>query len=143
MGWLDDSVIPGNKLFTIPDATLYHFGVLTSRVHMSWMRAVCGRLKSDYRYSKNIVYNCFVWPSPTQTQRSKIESTAQKILDARALYPDSSFADLYDDDFMPPELRNAHRLNDEAVCEAYGFEKNITENEIVSRLFRLYSQLTE
>ncbi|MBR0205074.1 MAG: hypothetical protein IJQ56_11995, partial [Synergistaceae bacterium] len=143
MGWLDNSVIPGNKLFIIPDATLYDFGILISRVHMAWMRLVTGRFGMGYNYSNTIVYNCFAWPSPTQRQRSKIVSTAQKILDARALYPDSSLADLYDDVFMPPELRKAHRLNDEAVCEAYGWPDNISEDEITARLFRLYHQLTE
>ena len=107
----------------IPDATLYHFGVLTSNVHMAWMRVVCGRLKSDYRYSKDIVYNNFPWPEPSTQQRQKIEQTAQAILDARALYPDSSLADLYDELTMPPELRKAHHQNDMAVMQAYGFTK--------------------
>ena len=141
MGWLDDSVIPGNKLMIIPDATLYHFGVLTSRVHMAWVRVVTGRLKSDYSYSKTVDYNCFVWPSPNEKQRVKIESTAQKILDARALYPESSFADLYDEASMPVELRKAHRENDEAVCEAYGWPDYLPEDDIVARLFRLYHEL--
>ena len=143
MGWLDDSVIAGSGgIKIIPDATLYHFGVLTSRVHMAWMRRVSGRLKSDYRYSINMVYNTFAWPSPTQKQKARIESTAQKILDARALYPESSFAALYDDSTMPPELRKAHRDNDAAVCEAYGWDKNISEKDIVTRLFEMYHELT-
>ena len=143
--WLDASVIPSDGLRIIPDATLYHFGVLTSRVHMAWTRAVAGRLKSDYRYSNTIVYNNFPWPSQktsgqiVQKLMSRIESTAQKILDARALYPDSSFASLYNDDLMPPELRKAHRENDAAVCEAYGWAKNITEEEIVVELMKMYS----
>ena len=142
MGWLDDSVIPGNKLMIIPDATLYHFGVLTSRVHMAWVRVVTGRLKSDYSYSKTIDYNCFVWPSPTQSQRAKIESTAQKILDARNLYPESSFADLYDEGAMPLELRKAHRENDVAVCEAYGWPGDISESDIIKKLFVMYEELS-
>ncbi|MBR0251168.1 MAG: class I SAM-dependent DNA methyltransferase [Synergistaceae bacterium] len=143
IGWLDDSVIPGNQLHIIPNATLYHFGILTSRVHMAWMRRVSGRLKSDYSYSKTITYHTFAWPCPTQTQRSRIESTAQKILDARAPHPESSFASLYDDSTMPPELRKAHRDNDAAVCEAYGWDKNISEEDIIARLFELYHGLTK
>ena len=142
MGWLDDSVIPGDKLFIIPDATLYDFGLLTSRVHMAWMRRVGGRLKSDYSYSKNVVYNTFAWPNPTEEQRRRIESTAQKILDARANHPESSFADLYDNTAMPLDLRKAHRANDAAVCESYGWPKNISEEEIAACLFRLYHDLT-
>ena len=141
IGWLDDSVIPGDGLRIIPDATLYHFGILTSRVHMAWMRRVCGRLEMRYSYSKTIVYNTFAWPSPTEKQRSRIESAAQKILDARALYPESSFAALYDDASMPVELRKAHRENDDAVCEAYGWKRNISEEDIVTRLFEMYYAL--
>lgn len=141
MGWLDDSVIPGKGLRIIPDATLYHFGILTSRVHMAWMRRVGGRMKSDYRYSKNIVYNTFAWPEPTEAQRRKIEATAQNILDARANHPECSFADLYDDTAMPIDLREAHRANDAAVCEVYGFPKDIGEEEIVQKLFELYHEL--
>ena len=118
MTWLDDSVIPGNGLRIIPDATLYDFGVLTSRVHMAWMRRVSGRLKSDYSYSNTVVYNTLVWPSPTPKQRAKIEATAQEILDARKLYTDSPFAAMYDEALMPPELRRAHERNDRAVCRA-------------------------
>ncbi|MBQ7578056.1 MAG: hypothetical protein IJT21_07325 [Synergistaceae bacterium] len=141
MGWLDNSVIPGNKLLIIPGATLYDFGILTSRVHMAWMRRVCGRLKSDYSYSNTIVYNNFIWPSPNESQRAKIESTAQKILDARKLYPDSSFAALYNDLLMPAELRKAHRENDNAVCGAYGWPADITESGIISELFAMYKAL--
>ena len=94
-----------------------------------------------YSYSKTIVYNCFVWPSPDERQRAKIGATAQKILDARALYPESSFADLYDEASMPVELRKAHRENDEAVCEAYGWPDYLPEDDIVARLFRLYHEL--
>ena len=133
-----------NLVKIVPNATLYHFGVLTSNVHMSWMRAVCGRLKSDYRYSKDIVYNNFPWPTPTDEQRAKIEQTAQAILDARALYPDSSLADLYDETTMPPELRKAHQDNDRAVMRAYGFSvRDTTEASCVAELMRMYEKLTE
>ena len=142
MGYLDNSVIAGNKLFIIPDATLYHFGVLLSNVHMAWMRTVAARLKSDYTYSKDIVYNNFPWPEPTDEQKAKIEQTAQAILDARALYPDSSLADLYDELTMPPELRTAHQKNDRAVMEAYGFWGKLnTESECVAELMRMYQKL--
>ncbi len=128
----------------IPNATVYHFGVLTSNVHMAWMRAVCGRIKSDYRYSNDIVYNNFPWPSPTDTQKARIEQTAQVILDARALYPNSSLADLYDELTMPPELRRAHQENDRAVMQAYGFSiKDMTESKCVAELMKMYRQLTE
>ena len=142
MGFMSPDIIASNAISIIPNATLYHFGVLTSRVHMAWMRRVAGRLEMSYRYSGTLVYNTFAWPSPTQSQRAKIESTAQMILDARALYPESSLKALYNSK-MFPEIKKAHRLNDEAVCEAYGFDKNITESDIVSRLFRLYHQLTK
>lgn len=142
-GFLDDTVIPGDKLFTIPDATIYDFGILTSNVHMSWMRMVCGRMKSDYSYSTTIVYNTFPWPCPTEAQKAKIEQTAQGILDARALYPDSSLADLYDPLTMPPELRKAHQLNDKAVMQAYGFDiKNTSEADCVAHLMKMYQELT-
>ena len=142
MAYLDSDVIPTNQIQTIPDATLYHFGVLTSRVHMAWVRTVAGRLKSDYRYSKDIVYNNFVWPSVNERQKSKIESTAKKILEAREKFPESSLADLYDPLTMPEELLKAHKANDAAVCEAYGFNKNISEEEIVSELMRLYEKFS-
>ncbi|MCR4953124.1 MAG: methylase [Treponema sp.] len=125
------------------DAELYEFGVLTSNVHMAWMRAVAGRLKSDYRYSKDIVYNNFPWCNPTEEQKAKIEETAQAILDARAKYPDSSLADLYDETLMPPELRKAHQANDRAVMAAYGFSTKMTESECVAELFKMYEKLTK
>ena len=144
MGYLDRSVIAGDKLFMIPDASLYHFGVLTSNVHMAWMRAVCGRLEMRYSYSNTIVYNNFPWPDPTPEQKAKIEQTAQAILDARALYPDSSLADLYDELTMPPELRTSHQQNDRAVMQAYGFPiKGFTESDCVAELMKLYQKLTE
>ncbi|MCQ2275260.1 MAG: N-6 DNA methylase, partial [Bacteroidales bacterium] len=143
MEYLPKDIIPGDKLFMLQDATLFHFGILTSNVHMAWMRAICGRLKSDYSYSNTIVYNNFPWPTPTDAQRAKIEQTAQAILNARALYPDSSLADLYDEVTMPPELRKAHQQNDRAVMEAYGFGKDLTENDIVAELLRMYLIFTE
>ena len=141
MGFMDSSVLCSNKLRIMPDTTFYHFGVLTSRVHMAWMRQVCGRLGIGYDYSIKIVYNNFVWPSVNEKQKSKIESTAQKILEAREKFPDSSLADLYDPLTMPEELLKAHRANDLAVCEAYNFDKNISEEEIVSELMRLYEKI--
>ena len=143
LGYLDDSVIAGNKLFIIPDAEIYHFGVLTSNVHMAWMRTVAARLKSDYTYSKDIVYNNFPWPNPTVEQREKIEQTAQAILNARELCSDSSLADLYDEIAMPSELRKAHQQNDRAVMQAYGFSiKDTTEESCVAELMKLYQRLT-
>jgi len=143
MGFMTPDILCSDLVFLIPDATLYHFGVLQSNVHMAWVRAVCGRLKSDYRYSKDIVYNNFPWPTPTPAQQAKIESTAQAILDARALYPDSSLADLYDDVTMPSELRTAHQRNDRAVMEAYGMPiKGTTESSCVAELIRRYQEAT-
>ena len=143
IGYMDDSVLCSNKLRLMPHATLYHFGILTSNVHMAWMRVVCGRLKSDYDYSINIVYNNFPWPTPTDEQRAKIEQTAQAILDARALYPDASLADLYDEITMPPELRKAHQENDKAVMRAYGFSvKDMTESACVAELMKMYKELS-
>ena len=144
MGFLTPDVLCSNLVKIIPNATLYHFGVLTSNVHNAWMRAVAGRLKSDYRYSNTVVYNNFPWPTPTDAQKAKIEETAQAILDARALYPDASLADLYDETTMPPELRKAHQQNDKAVMRAYGFDiKTTTETTCVAELMRMYQQLTE
>ena len=144
MGFMSPDAFASDLVFIIPDATLYHFGILESNVHMAWMRAVCGRLKSDYRYSKDVVYNNFPWPTPTDEQKAKIEQTAQAILDARALYPNSSLADLYDELTMPVELRRAHQDNDRAVMAAYGFPvKTMTESQCVAELFKLYLQLTK
>ena len=143
IGYMNDSVLCSNLLKLIPNATLYHFGVLTSNVHMAWMRAVAGRLKSDYRYSKDIVYNNFPWCTPTEKQKAAIEKTAQAILDARKLYKDASLADLYDEVTMPPELRRAHQANDRAVMAAFGFSVNMTEAECVAELMRRYRELTE
>lgn len=184
VGFLNSSNISSDAVQIVPYATLFHFGVLTSSVHMAWMRAVCGRLKSDYRYSKELVYNTFPWPfeqesgvrrkeaggrkqesggrkqkndvfayklqklSPdscilSSAKIQRIESTAQKILDTREKYPDCSLADLYDETFMPPDLRNAHKENDLAVLQAYGFPQDTTESEIVARLFEMYEKLTK
>ena len=141
IGYMDKETIASDLVFIIPSASLYHFGVLTSWVHMAWMRAVCGRLKSDYRYSKDVVYNNFPWPKADEAAVAAISETAQAILDARAAYPDSSLADLYDDTLMPPALRRAHRNNDRAVLRAYGFPTNdsFTESDCVARLFQLYA----
>lgn len=143
IGFLTNSHISSDAVQIIPDATLYHFGILTSSVHMAWMRAVCGRLEMRYRYSKDIVYNNFPWPEPTDAQKQKIEQTAQAILDARALYPDSSLADLYDEVTMPPELRKAHRHNDQAVLAAYGLKTDMPEEDIVAYLMERYEELTK
>lgn len=141
IGFLTPDVIVSNKLYMLPDANMYLYGVMISNVHMAWMRIVAGRLKSDYSYSP-AVYNNFPWPTPTDVQKAKIEKTAQAILDARNLYPDCSLADLYDETTMPVELRRAHQENDKAVMEAYGFNPRMTESECVAALFALYQKLT-
>ena len=141
MGYLNPDCLTSDSAHIIPNAILYHFGVLTSSVHMAWMRAVCGRLEMRYRYSKDIVYNNFPWCNPTDAQKTKIEATAQVILEARALYPDCSLADLYDETVMPPELRKAHQENDRAVMSAYGFNAKLGESEIVAELFKMYEKL--
>lgn len=139
IGFFNKDIISSNANLVISNATLYNFGVLTSNVHMAWVRTVAGRLKSDYRYSAKIVYNNFPWCNPTEKQKEKIERTAQGILDARALYPNSSLADLYDELTMPKELRKAHQENDKAVMEAYGFDwKNMTEFNCVAELMKIY-----
>ena len=143
IGFLTPDILTSDAVQIIPDASLFHFGVLESNVHMAWMRAVCGRLEMRYRYSKDVVYNNFPWPNPTEEQKQKIEQTAQAILDARALYPDSSLADLYDELTMPVELRKAHQDNDRAVMQAYGFNvKSMTESQCVAELFKMYQELT-
>ena len=147
IGYMDKDIICSDSNIVIPETTLYHFGVLESNVHMAWMRSVCGRLKSDYRYSNTIVYNNFPWPNPTEEQKAKIEQAAQAILDTRSKYPDSSLADLYDELTMPPELRKVHKENDKAVMQAYGFDlkwlNDETEAPIVAELFKLYQKLTD
>lgn len=143
IGFVTADIISSDAVQIVPDATLYHFGVLTSNVHMSWMRAVCGRLKSDYRYSKEIVYNTFPWPDTTDDQKAKIEQTAQTILDARAQYPDCSLADMYGEKmYLFPELLKAHQNNDRAVMQAYSFSvKDMTESQCVAELMKMYRDL--
>ena len=141
IGYVSHTIIASDAVQIIPNATLFEFGILTSLAHNAWMRVVCGRLKSDYRYSNDIVYNNFPWPKPTEKQKAKIEQTAQAILDVRAKYPESSLADLYDERAMPADLRKAHQANDKAVMAAYGFDLKMTENEVVAELFRMYKEL--
>ncbi len=143
IGYVSPDIICGDSNMMIPNATIYHFGILISNVHMAWMRAVAGRLEMRYRYSKDIVYNNFPWCTPTPEQKAKIEQTAQGILDAREKYPDCSLADLYDETTMPPELRKAHQLNDKAVMQAYGFSIKMTESECVAELMKMYQRLSE
>ncbi len=144
MGFMSNDILTSDSAIIMPFANLYYFGIITSNVHNSWMRAVAGRLKSDYRYSKDIVYNNFLWPNPTSEQKARIEKTAQAILDARDLYPDSSLADLYDELTMPMELRKAHQENDKAVMEAYGFDwRNMTESECVAELMKMYQEIVD
>ena len=143
IGFMSKDVIASNSTLVATNASLYMFGILTSDVHMAWMRTVCGRLKSDYRYSPSI-YNNFPWPKLTDEHKDKIERTAQAILDARAKFPEESLADLYDNRTMPPELRKAHQANDRAVWEAYGKAWDIkSESECVAYLMKLYQALTE
>ncbi len=142
--YVNPEIIVNGSALIVPNASLYEFGVLISNIHMAWMRTVAGRMKSDYQYSGKVVYNNFPWSQPTLEQQAKIEQTAQAILDARALYPDSSLADLYDELTMPPELRKAHQNNDRAVMQAYGFPiKGFTESDCVAELMKMYQKLTE
>ena len=143
MGFMDKEVICSNANLLIPQASLFIFGVLTSKIHNAWVRVVAGRLEMRYRYSTNIVYNNFPWCDPTEAQKAAIEKTAQAILDARALYPDCSLADLYDEAAMPPDLRKAHQANDRAVMKAYGYASTMTEPEIVADLMKRYQELTQ
>lgn len=144
MGFMTPDVIASNLVSIVPGATVYHFGILTSSIHMAWVRAVAGRLKSDYRYSGSVVYNNFAWCEPTAEQQALIEETAQKILDVRAGYPKATLADLYDELTMPKELREAHKKNDRAVAAAYGFEEILDdERAIVAELFKLHESLTK
>ena len=144
MGFMDKEVICSNANLIIPQASLFIFGVLTSKIHNAWVKVICGRIKSDFRYSANIVYNNFPWCEPTEAQKAAIEKTAQAILDARALYPDCSLADLYDETTMPVELRKAHQANDKAVMQAYGFWGKLnSESECVAELMKMYQELTK
>ncbi len=145
MMYLSPEIIASNQVYIVPNATLYHFGVMQSNVHMAWMRAVCGRLETRYRYSNSVVYNNYPWPSPTDEQKARIVQTAQAILDARAKYSDLTLAELYDTVMMPPELRKAHQENDRAVMQAYGWKANsqFTESMCVAELFKMYQDLTK
>lgn len=144
MGFVSSNVIASNAILITNKANIFDFGILESNMHMAWMRLTTGRMKSDYQYSIDIVYNNFPWPTPTDKQKAKIEKTAQAILDARALYPDSSLADLYDPLTMPKELLKAHQDNDRAVMEAYGLSvKGTTESDAVAHLFKMYEKLTK
>lgn len=143
IGFCSASTISSNAVQIVPNANVYQFGLLTSHVHMAWMRTVAGRLKSDYRYSKEIVYNTFPWPTPTAQQVERIEHTANSILEARKMFPECSMAVLYDEATMPIELRKAHQANDAAVMAAYGFPKTYTESDIVAALMKMYKDLTD
>jgi len=141
IGFLSENELASDAVHVVSNATLFHFGILTSNVHMAWMRTIAGRLKSDYRYSKDVVYNNFIWPECTKEQREQTEQTAQAILDARAKYPDETYADLYDDTVMPSDLRRAHQDNDRAVWEAYGRAWPISdESACVAHLMTLYQE---
>ena len=143
IGFMSHDIIVNDAVQIIPNATLYDFGILTSNVHNAWMRAVCGRLETRYRYSNTIVYNNFPWCSPTEEQKAKIEKTAQSILDARAKYPDSSLGEMYSNILLYPELNKAHKENDKAVMEAYGFSRKMTESDCVTELFKLYESFSK
>lgn len=142
MDYLPSEVIPGDKLFIVQGAEIYHFGVMMSNVHMAWQNIVCSKYGPSYSYSSSLAYHNFPWPNPTDAQKQTIEQTAQAILDARAKYPDASLADLYDETTMPPELRKAHQANDRAVMAAYGFDTKISEAECVAKLMERYRQLS-
>ncbi len=139
--YITPDILRSDSVHITSNASIYHFWILTSNVHMARMRAVAWRLKSDYRYSKDIVYNNFPWPTPTADQKRKIEKTAMAILDARKLYPDSSLAALYDELTLPPKLRKAHQENDRVVMEAYGFSTKMIEAECVAKLMEMYQEL--
>ncbi len=145
MGFLTPDVICSNKLQTIQNADLFHFGVLMSNVHMSWVKVVCGRLKSDYDYSAKVVYNNFPWPNASEAQKAKIRQTAQAILDARKCYSDNTLAELYGERmYFYPELLTAHQQNDKAVMQAYSFWGKLnTETECVAELMKMYQELTK
>ena len=142
IGFMSKEDIATNRVYVIPDATLYDFGIMTSNVHMAWMRTVAGRLELRYNYSATVVYNTFPWPKLNEKQKNKIEKAAQSILDARALYPESTLSDLYDEISMPVELRKAHQENDKSVMEAYGMKVGeTTESDSVTQLFKMYEKL--
>ena len=145
MGYVEGNTIVNNRVFLIPNADLFMFGILNSNVHNAWMRKVAVRLKDDYSYSKDLVYNTFPMPEFTEEQKKNIAQTAQLILDARAKYPDCSLADLYDEVAMPSELRRAHQLNDKAVMAAYGWkaghEAFQSEVGCVAELMKMYQRI--
>ena len=142
IGFMNSNDLASNLVFVVSNATLYHFGILTSLIHMAWMRTVAGRLKSDYRYSKDVVYNNFPWPTVSTSQRRAIEQTSQQILDARAKYPAATLAELYDEVTMPYDLRQAHRANDRAVAAAYGFESLLNDESCIAvTLLKLYNEV--
>ena len=144
IGFWDKDIIANDSTQIVPNASLYEFGVLTSNVHMGWMRAVAGRLEMRYRYSAKIVYNNFPWPKPTDEQKKVIEKTAQEIINIRKKYPNSSLADLYDKDYMPIDLKKAHKNNDAAVMNAYGFNwRKMSESDCVAKLMEMYQKLVE
>ena len=144
MDYLSADIIAGDMLFVVQNTSLYHFGVMTSNVHMAWMRAVAGRLKSDYRYSSTMVYNTFPWPDPTSEQQSAIEIAAEAILAARRKYPDATLADLYGEAMLLyRDLLEAHRANDRAVMRAYGFSTKLSESECVAELMKRYERLVQ
>ena len=139
VGYLDESVICSNKLYMLPNASLYIFGVFNSIVHNSWMRTFTGRMKSDYSYSPQIVYNNLVWPTINESEKLTIEKTAQQILDARSKYQNATLSDMYGENmYLYPELLKAHEANDKAVMDAYGFDYSLTESEIVAKLMKMY-----
>ena len=142
IGFLNPNIINSYASISVPNATLYDFGILNSSAHNAWVKLIAGRLGMDYRYATSLVYNTFPWPTPTDEQRKKIVETAQAILDARAKYPDSSLADLYDPLTMPAELLKAHKANDKAVLQAYGLPTDTSESDIVAHLFKMYENLT-
>ncbi len=142
IAYLSPDIIASNQLYVVPNATVYEFGILISLVHMAWMRVVGGRLETRYRYSNGVVYNNFPWPEPTEEQKQEIAATTQSILDARVAHPECTLADLYDDTFMPADLRAAHEANDRAVLAAYGLAPDTSEMDIVSHLFKLYAKKT-
>jgi hypothetical protein len=143
IGFLDNETIPSNKLQILPNGTLWHFGVLTSSIHMAWVKYTCGRLESRFQYSAGIVYNNFPWPlSPTDKQKQAVEAAAQQVLDARAQFPDASLADLYDPNTMPPVLVKAHQALDKAVDLCYRPQPFISETKRIEYLFELYDHYT-
>ncbi len=143
MAYLTADIIASNRLYTIENCSIYHFGVISSLMHMAWMRQICGRLESRYTYSSSLVYNTFPWPSPTPAQTKKIEGKAQAVLDARAEFPNSTLADLYDPLTMPPALLKAHQELDKAVDAAYRKEAFASERNRIEHLFELYQKLDQ